>query len=158
GYPKGAKPPTTTTAPARRGGGNVDDDDDNDMIKGNEDENGFHDDDEDMPQFGPGGGGSIESFSVSSVNGNTIWVGTSNGLIKVTKDHGATWEDVTIPNLKNPTRADISATDASHQDLGTAYVAIDYHSTGDYEPCFYRTHDYGKTWTKIVNGLPTDLP
>jgi hypothetical protein len=76
----------------------------------------------------------------------------------VTKDHGTTWEDATIPGLENPTRADISAIDASHQDPGTAYVAIDYHNTADYKPYFYRTHDFGKTWTKIVNGLPTDLP
>ena len=37
-----------------------------------------------------------------------------------------------------------------------AYVAVDYHTTGNYAPFFYRTRDYGKTWTKIVNGLPTD--
>ena len=59
---------------------------------------------------------------------------------------------------RNPTRADISAIDASHQDSETAYVAIDYHTTGEYAPFFYRTHDYGKTWTKIVRGLPTDQP
>ena len=78
--------------------------------------------------------------------------------MKVTKDHGKTWDDVTIPNLPNPRRADISAIDASHVDTGTAYVAIDYHTTGDYTPWFYRTKDFGKTWTKIVNGLPTDQP
>jgi len=107
---------------------------------------------------GPGGGGSIESMSISTVSANTIWVGTNNGLIKVTKDHGANWEDVTIPNLPNPTRADISAIDASHHDAATAYVAIDYHSTGDYKPYLYRTRDYGKSWTPIVNGLVVDQP
>jgi hypothetical protein len=123
--------------------------------------------DEDVPegdeeeveqQGGPGQGGSIESFSTSSVAPATIWVGTNNGLIKLTKDHGATWEDVTIPGLPTPTRADISAIEACHHDAATAYVAIDLHSTGDYTPYFYRTHDFGKTWTKIVNGLPTDQP
>ena len=97
------------------------------------------DQDQDAEQFGPGGAGSIESFSSSSVNGGTIWVGTSNGLIKVTKDHGRNWDDVTIPKLPNPTRADISAIEASHQDLATAYVAIDYHTTGDYKP-YYLPH------------------
>ncbi len=111
-----------------------------------------------MEQFGPAGTGSIESFSTSSVAPGTIWVGTSNGLVKVTKDHGKTWEDVTIPNLPNPTRADISAIDASHVDPATAYVAIDYHNMADYKPYFFRTRDYGKTWTKIVSGLPTDQP
>ncbi len=87
-----------------------------------------------------------------------IWVGTNNGLVKLTRNHGASWEDVTIPGLPNPTRADISAIDASHQDPATAYVAIDYHGFADYAPYLYRTHDYGKTWTKIVRGMPTDQP
>ncbi len=115
GYPKGVTPPkpgTTPVAPARPGTppvttppvvkpptGNVVE---SKMVDDDEDDD---DDDPDQPhdQFGPGGAGSIESFSSSSVNGNTIWVGTSNGLIKVTKDHGTTWEDVTIPHLENPT-------------------------------------------------------
>ena len=73
-------------------------------------------------------GGSIESFSTSSVAPGVIWVGTNNGLIKLTKDHGVTWTDVTIPDLPNPTRADISTIDASHHDAAEAYVAIDYHA------------------------------
>ncbi|MFI5384546.1 MAG: hypothetical protein ACHQ50_00330 [Fimbriimonadales bacterium] len=152
GLPKGVTPPKPgTPAPARAGGGNVD------IADGSTE---WHDDDGDelLDMQGGPGGGSIESFSVSSVNGDIIWAGTTNGLIKVTKDHGKTWEDVTIPGLVNPTRADISAIDASHQDPATAYVAIDTHGTGDFKPCFYRTHDFGKTWTKIVKGLPTDLP
>jgi photosystem II stability/assembly factor-like uncharacterized protein len=104
------------------------------------------------------GGGSIESMSLSTVAPGVIWVGTSNGLVKVTRDHGLSWHDVTIPDLPNPTRADISTIDASHHDAATAYVAIDYHTTGDYKPYFYRTHDYGKTWTAIVRNLPTDQP
>ncbi|MCX6538437.1 MAG: hypothetical protein NT151_05815 [Acidobacteria bacterium] len=103
-------------------------------------------------------GGSIESFSPSTVAPGTIWVGTNNGVIHVTRNNGVSWEDVTIPNLPNPTRADISTIDASHHDAATAYVAIDYHTTGDYKPYFYRTRDYGKTWTAIVDGLPTDQP
>ncbi|HEU4642674.1 MAG TPA: hypothetical protein VFS44_09480 [Gemmatimonadaceae bacterium] len=103
-------------------------------------------------------GGAIESISASTVAPGTIWVGTDNGLIQVTRDEGKTWHDVTIPGLPDPTHADISAIDASHQDAATAYVAIDYHRAGDYTPYFYRTHDYGKTWTKIVSGLPTDQP
>ena len=128
GYPQGVTPPPDT-GPARQGGG-------------------------------PGGlvGGAIESFSPSTVARGTIWVGTNNGLIKLTRDEGKTWEDVTVPGIPNPTRADISTIDASHHDAATAYVAIDNHRTGDYKPYFYRTHDYGKTWTAIVSGLPTDQP
>ncbi|HEY2374732.1 MAG TPA: hypothetical protein VGH98_02045 [Gemmatimonadaceae bacterium] len=103
-------------------------------------------------------GGAIETISPSSVAAGTIWVGTSNGLVKLTRDEGKTWQDVTIPGLPNPTRANVSSIDASHNDAGEAYVAIEYHTTGDYAPYVYRTRDFGKTWTKIVDGLATDAP
>ncbi len=108
------------------------------------------------PTFGRGN--AIETISASTVKPGLIWVGTSNGRIALTRDHGTTWSDVTIAGLPNPTRAFVSGVDASHRDAGTAYVAIDYHTTGDYTPYIYRTHDFGKTWTKIVDGLPTDQP
>jgi photosystem II stability/assembly factor-like uncharacterized protein len=100
----------------------------------------------------------IEAISASSVAPGTIWVGTSNGLVHVTRDNGKTWNDISIPGLSTLARANISAIDASHQDGATAYVAMDHHTTGDYAPYLYRTHDYGKTWTPIVNGLPTNEP
>ncbi|MEO7086341.1 MAG: hypothetical protein ABI442_03450, partial [Gemmatimonadaceae bacterium] len=103
-------------------------------------------------------GGAIESFSPSSMSQGIIWVGTNNGMIKLSRNHGTSWHDVSIPDIPNPTRADISAIDASHTDSGTAYVAIDYHTTGDYMPYVYRTRDFGKTWTKIVSGMRTDQP
>jgi photosystem II stability/assembly factor-like uncharacterized protein len=103
-------------------------------------------------------GGAIESFSPSTMSAGIIWVGTNNGLIKLSRNHGTTWRDVSIPNLPNPTRADVSAIDASHTDSAEAYVAIDYHTSGDYTPYFYRTRDFGKTWTKIVSGMRTDQP
>src|SRR5439155_942078 len=117
----------------------------------------------------PIAGHEFGSVAVDPLNPNVIYAGgpspgivkitnPSGQSIKVTRDHGATWDDVTIPNLPNPARADVSAIDASHQDPAAAYAAIDYHTTGDYKPYFYRTHDYGKTWTPIVNGLPADQP
>lgn len=134
GYPKGETPPARTAPRAGRGAAAA------------------------TAAGAPAPGGSIESFSTSSVAAGVIWVGTNNGLIKVTKDHGLTWTDVTIPDLPNPTRADMSTIDASHHDAAEAYVAVDFHTVGDYAPYFYRTKDYGKTWTKIVNGLATDQP
>jgi photosystem II stability/assembly factor-like uncharacterized protein len=100
----------------------------------------------------------IESISASTVSPGTIWVSTNNGRIDVTRDHGRTWTDVTIPGLPNAARAEVLTIDASHHDAGTAYAAIDYHRIGDYTPYLYRTRDFGKTWTKIVTGLPTDEP
>lgn len=132
GFPKGQSPPPPNAAPPAPAAG--------------------------APAGARGGagaaqGGSIESMSLSTVAQGVIWVGTTNGLIKLTRDHGATWEDVTIPDLPNPTRADVSAIDASPLDAATAYAAVDYHTTGDYAPYLFRTRDYGKTWTKIVGGL-----
>ena len=102
--------------------------------------------------------GGIETLSASTVARGTIWAGTSNGLIKVTRDEGKTWDDVTIPGLPFPARALISIIDASHTDAGGAYVAVDLSRSGDYTPYFFRTHDYGKTWTRISNGLPVNEP
>jgi hypothetical protein len=103
-------------------------------------------------------GGVIETISASTVAPGTIWVGTSNGLIKLTRDEGKTWTDVSIPGLPTPRRALIETVDASHHDAGTAYVALTLHNTGDYTPYLYRTRDFGKTWTKIVTDLPTGQP
>jgi photosystem II stability/assembly factor-like uncharacterized protein len=102
--------------------------------------------------------GAIETMSASTVRRGTIWVGTNNGLIKVTKDDGKTWQDATIPNLPFPARALVSTVDASHTDAGGAYAAVDASRSGDYAPLFYRTHDYGRTWTRIANGLPVNEP
>ena len=102
--------------------------------------------------------GAIESMSASTIGRGTIWVGTNNGLIKVTRNAGLTWEDATIPNLPYAARALISSVDASHTDPGGAYVAVDLSRFGDYTPYLYRTHDYGKTWTRIIRGLPSSEP
>lgn len=114
-------------------------------------------DDPDAPaeQFG-NFGGAIESISTSSISKGVIWVGTSNGLVKMTKDGGANWEDVSIPKIPGGARANISAIDASHFDPAEAYCAVDSHGTGDDGPHLYRTTDYGQNWTEIVTCLPTD--
>jgi photosystem II stability/assembly factor-like uncharacterized protein len=100
-----------------------------------------------------GGRGAIESISASSVGKGTIWVGTNNGLIHVTRDEGKTWTDVSIAGLPNPRRANVSAIEASHVNAGEAYVAVEYQRLGDYAPYLYRTRDFGKSWTKITDGL-----
>jgi photosystem II stability/assembly factor-like uncharacterized protein len=103
-------------------------------------------------------GGAIERIAASPVAAGVIWVGTNNGLIKVTRDEGKTWTDASIPGLPNAARALVSGLDASPHNAGTAYAAIDLHTTGDYNPYLYRTRDYGKTWTKIVTDLPATQP
>jgi photosystem II stability/assembly factor-like uncharacterized protein len=95
-------------------------------------------------------GGTINAMASSSVVPGLLWVGLSNGLIKLTRNHGATWADVSIPDVRGP----IASLDASRLDAATMYVAL--RAAGETTPSFYRTHDYGKNWTKIVNGMRTD--
>jgi photosystem II stability/assembly factor-like uncharacterized protein len=102
-------------------------------------------------------GGAIESISASSVANGTIWVGTGNGLVKFTRNSGNTWADVSIGGLPNPARAEVNI-EASRTDAASAYASIDLHRVGDYTPYFFRTHDFGKTWTKIIGGLPINQP
>ena len=112
------------------------------------------------PGAGPAAprGGSIEAMAASSVRPGILWAATTNGLIKVTRDDGRSWRDVSIPDLPDSSESDITAIDASHHDAAEAYAAVDGHGTGDYAPLFYRTRDFGATWTRIVAGLPTDQP
>lgn len=111
------------------------------------------------PGAGPGvqPGGTIQSMSLSTVAPNLMWVGTNNGLIKVTRD-GKTWSDASIPNLPFAPRAEIFSIEASHFDPATAYAVVDLYRVGDYTPYIYRTHDFGKSWTRITAGLPTNQP
>ncbi len=97
--------------------------------------------------------GTITTIASSAVVPGVIWVGTSNGLIQVTRNHGLAWTNVSVQGMQGSA---ISAIDASHLDGGTAYVAL--RERGEFGPSFYRTHDYGRTWTKIVSGLPADQP
>jgi photosystem II stability/assembly factor-like uncharacterized protein len=82
----------------------------------------------------------------------TIWVGTDDGLVQLTRDGGAHWENVTPKGM--PEWIQVNAIDVSPEDAGTAYVAATMYKFDDYRPYIYKTHDYGKTWTKIVDGIP----
>jgi len=81
-----------------------------------------------------------------------LWAGTDDGLIHVTRDDGKSWDNVTPKDL--PAWSMVSLIEASPHDAGTAYAAIDRHKLDDLKPLAYRTHDYGKTWTRIVSGIP----
>ncbi len=83
-----------------------------------------------------------------------IWAGTDDGLVQMTRDGGARWQNVTPPGVPEFSRVETTA--PSSLVAGTAYVSADDHRMGDYAPFAYVTHDYGKTWKKIVDGLPAD--
>ncbi|HVA27581.1 MAG TPA: hypothetical protein VNF68_05345, partial [Candidatus Baltobacteraceae bacterium] len=90
----------------------------------------------------------------SQLGAGEIWVGTDDGLVQMTRDGGTTWNNVTPPGT--PEYARVETTAPSPLVAGTAYVSADNHRMGDYAPYAFVTHDYGKTWTKIVNGLPAN--
>ena len=97
------------------------------------------------------GYGVVYTIAPSPVRAGLIWAGTDTGLIQLTRDGGKTWSNVTPQGLASWSK--IGIIDASHVDAGTAYAAVDRHRLDDYAPYIFRTHDYGKTWTKITEGI-----
>jgi len=93
----------------------------------------------------------IFTIAPSPHDANTIWTGSDDGYVQVTRDHGKTWKNVTPPDLPEFSR--ISMVDVSPHRAGTAYVAAKRHQLDDRSPYIYRTDDWGATWTKTVNGI-----
>lgn len=102
--------------------------------------------------------GSIESFSQSTVDPKVFWVGTSNGMVKMTKDHGANWADVSPTGVPNQQMNGVACVEASRSEAGEAYVVFAGSFETQASPFLFRTRDFGKTWTRIVAGLPENEP
>jgi len=100
--------------------------------------------------------GVIYALGPSPLDGDLIWAGTDDGLIHVTDDAGASWREVTPPALRAWDK--VSNLDAGHFDRNTAYAAINAIRLDDMRPHVFRTHDGGRTWTRIVEGLPASGP
>jgi photosystem II stability/assembly factor-like uncharacterized protein len=98
------------------------------------------------------GYGVIFSIAPSPRNNDEIWIGTDNGRVQLTRDGGRNWTAITPKEV--PDWAKVSSVDVSPLDPATAYIAIDNHRQDDFRPAAFRTHDYGKSWTAIANGLP----
>jgi N-acyl-D-aspartate/D-glutamate deacylase/photosystem II stability/assembly factor-like uncharacterized protein len=96
--------------------------------------------------------GVIYAVAPSPKDGNTIWAGTDDGLIHVTRDGGKTWKNVTPPQIDAWSK--ISQLDAGHFDANTAYAAVNRIRLDDQKPHIYRTTDGGATWKEIAGGLP----
>ena len=96
--------------------------------------------------------GVIYTVAPSYKDEKTIWAGTDDGLIHVTRDSGTTWQNVTPPVMKS--WAKVSLIDAGRFDANTAYAAINTFRLDDLRPHILRTHDGGKTWKEITNDLP----
>jgi len=99
----------------------------------------------------PSAMGTVTALAPSPLDLNVLWAGTGDGLIQLTTNGGAKWSDVTPPRMKPWTR--IFNMDAGHFDTRTAYAAANSLRLDDMNPHLWRTHDGGKTWTEIDNGI-----
>lgn len=96
----------------------------------------------------------IFTVAESPVTPGVIWAGSDDGLVHITRDGGKNWDKVTPKDL--PEWTQINSIEASPFDAGTAYFAATAYKSDDYKPSIYKTNDYGKSWKKIVNGIPGD--
>jgi photosystem II stability/assembly factor-like uncharacterized protein len=103
-------------------------------------------------QNGPEIYGTIFSIAPSRHDVNTTWTGSDDGIVSLTRDGGKNWANVTPPGMGEFNR--VSLIEASPHDPAGAYVAAKRYQMDDRRPYVFRTHDYGKTWTRIVAGLP----
>jgi photosystem II stability/assembly factor-like uncharacterized protein len=100
--------------------------------------------------------GAIYSLAPSFKTIDTLWAGTDDGLIWLTRDAGKNWKDITPPELTPWSK--VTQLDASRFDDDTVYASVSRFRIDDLRPYIYRTHDGGKSWTKISDGLPDDAP
>ena len=97
----------------------------------------------------------VFALGPSLVERGLIWTGSDDGLVQVTRDGGTTWANVTPSGLGELTRVSTVEPSPHKSKAGTAYVSGKRYllPPGDRQPYLFRTSDYGKTWTKIVNGI-----
>jgi len=100
--------------------------------------------------------GTIYAVAPSFKEAGTLWVGTDDGLIQITRDAGTSWKNVTPPQLTSWSK--VSILEASHFDAGTAYAAVNRFRLDDLKPHIYRTRDFGAHWQEIVAGLADNAP
>ncbi len=96
----------------------------------------------------------IFAAAESPMKAGVMWVGSDDGLLHLTQDDGKTWQNVTPKNM--PEWNMINSIEPSSWDEGTCYVAATLYKTGDFKPYIYKTTDFGKSWTKIVNGIDNE--
>ncbi len=95
--------------------------------------------------------GTLMYVAESPLEADVIWTGSDDGLVHVTRDGGATWQNVTPRNLPE---SQINMIDPSPHDAAVAYIAVNRYKLGDDTPMMYRTRDYGRSWTLITDGIP----
>ncbi len=102
-------------------------------------------------------GGVVFAIAESPKAAGTIWAGTNDGQVQLTRDGGKNWTNVTrnIPNMLP--WGTVSNIEASRYNPATAYITVDGHQENNRDPWIYKTNDFGKTWKLIVNGIPKSM-
>jgi hypothetical protein len=104
-----------------------------------------------LGEIGDGAYGTIAYATESPLRNGVLWTGSDDGLVGVTRDGGRTWHKAQMPGLAE---ARINTVEASPHDPAVAYVAATRFQFNDYTPYFFKTADYGRTWTRIGADLP----
>lgn len=122
----------------------------------------------DPSKLGPSGGpitkdntgveyySTIFTVAESPLAKGLIWTGSDDGLVWVTEDGGKNWRNATPPAAQMPEWIQINSIEASPHDAKKAYFAATMYKHGDFRPYLYRTTDGGRSWTRIVKGIPED--
>lgn len=107
-----------------------------------------------VPFTNEGAGGenycTLSYISESPLQKGVIYTGSDDGLVHLTKDGGASWINVTPAGLAECL---INSIEVSPHDSATAYIATTRYKFNDPTPAIYKTNNYGKSWTKITNGI-----
>ncbi|MGE0589035.1 MAG: WD40/YVTN/BNR-like repeat-containing protein [Cyclobacteriaceae bacterium] len=101
-------------------------------------------------------GSTLFAIEESKIEKGLIWVGSNDGQVNITRDGGKTWTNVS-KNVSMPAWGTIANVEPSRYDAASAYISVDMHQMGDFDPYIYKTSDYGKTWKKISDGIPKSI-
>ncbi len=96
----------------------------------------------------------IYALDESPIQKGLLWAGTNDGLVQLTQDGGTNWVNVTKNITGLPPLGTVRNIEASKWKAGKAYITVDFHQVGNFEPYVYKTEDFGKTWIKITEGIP----
>ena len=102
-------------------------------------------------------GGALLAIAESPIAKGLLWTGSNDGKVYVTRDSGGKWTDVSPPLTGAAAWGSAQWIEPSRYAAGTAYVTVDGHQEGNFDPWIFRTKDYGKTWDLIVNGIPKSM-
>ena len=98
-------------------------------------------------------GSVLFAITESPIKQGLIWVGSNDGQIHLTRNGGRNWDNLT-DNIEMPPWGTISNIEASRFDKGTAYISVDFHQMGNFDPYIYKTENYGKSWKHISSDIP----